>query len=139
MRQAVFVDTSAWLALINESDADHAKAKTIRDKLLHSKKRFFVTEYIIVEIANSLCKARWRTHAVKLINSIRETEFIEVVEIDKEAYEEAWQMYSGRTDKEWSLTDCVSFAVMKRYGIRDAFTNDHHFEQAGFEVLIKHR
>jgi predicted nucleic acid-binding protein len=74
MKQAVFVDTSAWLALINESDADHAKARTVRDKLLQGKKLFFV---------------------------------------------------------------CTSFVVMKKYAIRDAFTNDHHFEQAGFEALIK--
>lgn len=137
MKQTVFVDTSAWLALINDSDTDHAKAKIIRDKLLQSKKRFFITDYIIVEIANSLCKVRWRSKAVKLINSIRETEIIEVVEVDKEIYEEAWQMYAGRTDKEWSFTDCISFVVMNKYRIRDAFTNDHHFEQAGFEVLIK--
>jgi predicted nucleic acid-binding protein len=139
MKQAVFVDTSAWLALINEADTDHVKAKTIRDNLLRSKKRFIVTDYIIVEIANSLCKTRWRSHAVKLINSIRETDSIEVVEIDKEILDNAWNMYSTRTDKEWSLTDCVSFVVMGKHGIREAFTNDRHFEQAGFDVLIKHK
>jgi predicted nucleic acid-binding protein len=136
MNQVVFVDTSAWLALINESDADHAKARAVRDKLLQGKKRFFVTDYIIVEIANSLCKVRWRSKAIKLINSIRETEHIEVIELDKGISEEAWQMYASRTDKEWSFTDCASFVVMKKYAIRDAFTNDHHFEQAGFGVLI---
>ena len=97
MKQTVFVDTSAWLALINEADADHAAAKTIRDKLLHNKKRFLVTDYIIVEIANSLCKTRWRSHAVKLVNSIRETGSIEVVEIEKEILADAWNMYSTRT------------------------------------------
>lgn len=137
MKQTVFVDTSAWLALINEADSDHVSAKTIRDKLLRSKKRFFITNYIIVEIANSLCKTRWRSHAVSLINSIRETESIEVVEIDREILDDAWNMYSTRTDKEWSLTDCASFVVMKKYGIQEAFTSDHHFEQAGYEVLLK--
>lgn len=137
MKQAVFVDTSAWLALINEADTDHLKVRAIRDKLLHSKKSFLVTNYIIIEIANSLCKARWRTRAVKLINSIYATEFIEVIEIDKGIYDEAWDMYSSRNDKEWSLTDCTSFVVMKKYDIRDAFTNDHHFEQSGFNILIK--
>ena len=139
MKQAVFVDTSAWVALINEADTDHVKAKTIRDKLLRSKKRFLITKYIIVEIANSLCKTRWRAHAVKLIKAIHDTESIEVIEVDKELFEEAWTMYSGRIDKEWSLTDCVSFVVMERYGIKEAFTNDHHFEQAGFDVLVKHK
>lgn len=139
MNQTVFVDTSAWLALINEADTEHATAKTLRDKLLRSKKRFLITDYIIVEIANSLCKTRWRSHAVRLINSIRETDSIEVVEIDKEILDDAWGMYSTRTDKEWSLTDCVSFVVMKRHGIKEAFTNDRHFEQAGFIVLMRQR
>lgn len=137
MKQTVFVGTSAWLALINEADADHSKAKAIRNKLIHSKKSFFITRYVVVEIANFLCKARWRSHAVKLINSIQATEFIEIIEVDKSIFNEAWDMYSTRTDKEWSLTDCASFVVMKRYGIKDAFTNDHHFEQAGFNILLK--
>ena len=54
MKQAVFVDTSAWLALINDSDADQKKAKAVRDKLLQGKKRFFVTDYINFEIADNL-------------------------------------------------------------------------------------
>lgn len=137
MKGAVFVDASAWLALINEADADHSKAKTIRDALLRSKKGFLVTDYVIVEIANSLSKTRWRSHAVKLINSIRETDSIEVIAVDKEILDDAWILYSTRTDKEWSLTDCVSFVVMKKHGIRDAFTSDRHFEQAGFDVLVR--
>lgn len=125
------------MTLINEADTDHTKAKTIRDRLLNSKKRFLITDYIILEIANSLCKRRWRTRSVKLLNSIREIESIEVVEIDKKISEKAWDMYSARTDKEWSLTDCASFVVMKQYGIQEAFTNDHYFEQAEFAVLMK--
>lgn len=137
MNPLVFIDTSAWLALINEADRDHMKAKRIRDKLLAGKKRFFLTDYIIIEIANSLCKVRWRPCAVKLITSIQQTEYIEIIKINKDIYEEAWNLYSDRTDKEWSLTDCTSFVVMKKYGIRDAFTNDHHFEQSEFNILIK--
>lgn len=137
MKQAVFIDTSAWLALINEADVDHSKARKIRNKLLESKRRFFITNYIVVEIANSLCKVRWRPYAVKLIKSIQASEYIEILEIDRNIYEEALDLYSGRTDKEWSLTDCASFVVMKQNGIQDAFTNDHHFEQAGFSILLK--
>ncbi len=137
MNPIVFIDTSAWLALINEVDRDHIKAKRIRDKLLAGKKRFLLTDYIIIEIANSLCKVRWRPYAVKLIISIQQTEYIEIIKINKDIYEEAWNLYSDRTDKEWSLTDCTSFVVMKKYGIRDAFTSDHHFEQAEFNILIK--
>jgi predicted nucleic acid-binding protein len=45
--------------------------------------------------------------------------------------------YAQRLDKEWSLTDCITFAVMAREGLTDALTGDHHFEQAGFVALLK--
>jgi len=61
---------------------------------------------------------------------------IEIVEIDKEIYKEAWNLYSSRNDKEWSLTDCTSFIVMNRRRITEAFTSDRHFEQAGFKILL---
>src|SRR3989337_3596304 len=137
MNHFVFVDTSAWLALINKSDAFHVKAKNIRDILLHDNMQFIVTDYLIVEVANSLSKIPWRSSAIQLINSIQLSENIRVVEINKEIYNEAWGLYSKRTDKEWGLTDCASFVVMKRYAITVAFTNDHHFEQMGYNILLK--
>jgi len=137
MNDLVFVDTSAWLALINKSDTFHVKAKNIRDILLRDNIQFIVTDYVIVEVANSLSKIPWRSSAIQLINSIQLSENIRVVEINKEIYNEAWGLYSNRTDKEWGLTDCASFVVMKRYAITVAFTNDHHFEQMGFNILLK--
>ena len=137
MNDLVFVDTSAWLALINKSDTFHVKAKNIRDILLRDNIQFIVTDYVIVEVANSLSKIPWRSSAIQLINSIQLSENIRVVEINKEIYNEAWGLYSNRTDKEWGLTDCASFVVMKRYAITVAFTNDHHFEQMGYNILLK--
>ena len=136
MNDLVFVDTSALLALINKSDTFHVKAKNIRDILLRDNIQFIVTDYVIVEVANSLSKIPWRPSAIQLINSIQLSENIRVVEINKEIYNEAWGLYSNRTDKEWGLTDCASFVVMKRYAITVAFTNDHHFEQMGHNILL---
>lgn len=47
------------------------------------------------------------------------------------------RLYRGRSDKEWSLTDCVSFNIMRERGLTSALTYDHHFEQAGFEALLR--
>jgi predicted nucleic acid-binding protein len=91
----------------------------------------------MVEIANALCKVPQRETAVKLINSIEMTKNIQIVEIDKEIYKEAWQVYSTYLDKDWSLTDCMSFVVMREKGITEAFTTDKHFEQAGFNILTR--
>jgi len=137
MSSSVFVDTSAWIALINKSDVFHLKAKTIRDVLVRDDRQCLVTDYVVVEIANSLSRIPWRSSAIQLINSIYASENINVVEIDKDIYVEAWKLYSERIDKEWSLTDCTSFVVMNRNGIAEAFTNDRHFEQAGFKILLK--
>ena len=46
-------------------------------------------------------------------------------------------LFAKRPDKEWSLTDCISFIVMQEYGLTEALTADHHFEQAGFTILLK--
>jgi predicted nucleic acid-binding protein len=137
MKRKVFVDTSAWLALINKSDAVHQKTRKVRDALLKDNNEFVVTNYVMVEIANALCRVPHKETAVKLINFIEMTENIQVVEIDKEIFKEAWRVYSTHLDKDWSLTDCTSFEVMKERRITEAFITDKHFEQAGFNILIK--
>jgi predicted nucleic acid-binding protein len=62
---------------------------------------------------------------------------VEIVPATMEWFERGMELYEGRPDKEWSLTDCISFAVMTERGVSDALTNDHHFEQAGFRILLK--
>ena len=90
MSSSVFVDTSAWIALINKSDVFHLKAKNIRDVLVRDDRQCLVTDYVVVEIANSLSRIPWRSSAIQLINSIYASENINVVEIDKDIYVEAW-------------------------------------------------
>jgi predicted nucleic acid-binding protein len=63
--------------------------------------------------------------------------FLVIVPPDTELFESGLELYEKRPDKDWSLTDCISFVVMKREGIVDALTGDHHFEQGGFNALLK--
>ncbi len=84
MKHAVFADTAAWLALINKSDALHAKAGKIRKGLLHDNTRLIVTDYVIVEIANALSRVPFRAVAVRLIDSIKTSRDIEIIDVDKE-------------------------------------------------------
>lgn len=137
MKKPIFVDTAAWLALINKSDILHKKAKQIRDRLIRERRQFLLTDYIIVEIANALSRIPFRKAAVQIISLIQSSRNIRVVEIDKEIFIEAWNLYEERLDKEWSFTDCTSFVVMSKMGLIDAFTSDHHFEQAGYNILLK--
>lgn len=134
--KTIFVDTSAWLALINKSDYLHHKARKVRDDLIAQGSRLLVTDYVLVETANALSRVPFRKAVVELISFIQSSEDIQVIQIDKRLFDEAWRLYSDRLDKEWSLTDCASFVVMTEVGLREAFTSDHHFEQSGFNILM---
>jgi predicted nucleic acid-binding protein len=61
----------------------------------------------------------------------------EVVGFDPKVQQAGFDLYESRLDKDWSLTDCVSFAVMTQRGLTEALTADHHFEQAGFRAVFK--
>jgi len=132
----VFIDTAAWLALINKDDRFHQKAKDVRDRLVAEKHSFLTTSQVIIEVANSLSRPRFREAAAKLIESINQSPDIRIIYITKRLYDKAWDMYKSRSDKEWSLTDCMSFIVMEEEGVEEAFTTDQHFEQAGFVKLL---
>lgn len=62
---------------------------------------------------------------------------VEILSVDSELFSKALKFYSSRIDKEWGLTDCISFVVMKDRKLKDALTSDHHFEQAGFQALLR--
>jgi predicted nucleic acid-binding protein len=61
----------------------------------------------------------------------------EVIPASADLFEAGLRLHADRSDKAWSLTDCFSFVVMEQRGIRQALTFDHHFEQAGFEALLR--
>ena len=70
MREEIFVDTVAWLALVNKRDKWHSKAKEIRQELIKQNCTFWVSEYILGEIANAFSKIDSRQSGVNLIESI---------------------------------------------------------------------
>jgi predicted nucleic acid-binding protein len=132
----VFVDTAAWLALINKDDHFHKQARAVRDQLIAAQASFITTEWVLLEVANSLSKRRFRKAAIRLIEAIYRSPSIRVVRADPYLWERAWDLYKKSRDKDWSLTDCTSFVVMRDEGVRQAFTTDRHFEQAGFVKLL---
>jgi predicted nucleic acid-binding protein len=73
---------------------------------------------------------------VALIDRLRSDPSLTIVPTSELLFGRGLQLYSARQDKEWSLTDCISFIVMEEYGIHDALTGDHHFEQAGFHAVL---
>lgn len=135
MDRKVFLDTSYAIALIVNNDINHSNASLLSKKLFQQKIQTITTELILIEIADSLSKIKFRHESIGTTDKLRQIS--QIVEIEKIILQQAWSLYKSRTDKEWSLTDCYSFIVMKKYGIKQALTTDKHFEQAGFEILLK--
>ena len=128
-----FIDTSYILALANTSDECHERASVVAATIAG---RFVITEAVLTEIGNTLSRLRWRSAAVSIIEDLQNDPDIEVVSVSSELFDRATRLYSSRMDKEWGLTDCISFVVMQDMGITDALTTDYHFRQAGFQALL---
>ncbi len=123
----VFIDTAGWIALVSPRDDFHSQAREVYAQL--KKALRITTDVILVEIGDTLRKPPLRPLAITLIEEIRLAERLglaEVVHIDRELLEQGLALFQGRPDKEWSLTDCISFTVMQKHGILQALTTDHH-------------
>ena len=103
MKNSIFVDTVAWLALVNKSEDLHEVARKVRDLLIQQKAKLITTDFVVVEIANSLARLPLRGVARKLIDFIRTSDTVELVTITPELSEKAYQLYCSRDDKEWGL------------------------------------
>jgi len=106
------VDTAAWIALVNTRDELHERAKDVMIELRRNNVALVTTEFVLLEVANTFCASAWRGKAVKLIDGLRSQPNLKIIEADSSLLSEGWQLYCSRSDKNWSLTDCVSFAVM---------------------------
>ena len=132
----VFVDTAAWLALLNQSDRLHQQAKAVEKSLKVNRRLWVTTDFILIEVADALCRVSQRSQTAKLIKNLKKLKSVFVVALDPELLEQGLALYESRLDKDWGLTDCISFVVMEQRGITEAFTSDRHFEQAGFTRLM---
>ncbi|MDQ3253693.1 MAG: PIN domain-containing protein [Acidobacteriota bacterium] len=100
---------------------------------------FVTTNYIIAELVALLHSPMRisRHESIRFIDSLKSAPYVEIVHINETLDAAAWQLLKARADKNWSLADCASFALMQQRNMTDAFTTDHHFEQAGFTRLLK--
>jgi predicted nucleic acid-binding protein len=134
MKRACFVDTFALLAMLNGADARHAAAMRWMDT---SRRALVTTEWVLTELLDGLCAPRARPAALAVERRLRADTRVKIVGSSAALFRRGLALYAGRPDKEWSLTDCISFVVMQDRGLTEALTGDHHFEQAGFIALLK--
>jgi predicted nucleic acid-binding protein len=133
--KTVFADTGYWAALLNPKDQLHAKAGEVSSGL--GKVRILTTEMVLDELLAALSKIPLRPYAIRGVEAIRSNPNVEVVPQTSLQFVSAFDSYRSVSDKEWSLTDCASFVLMRERGLTEALAHDHHFEQAGFVALLR--
>ena len=136
-RNEIFLDAAYAIALSVTNDQHHEQAMTLRAELKLAPKRLVTTRAVLLEIGNALAKSRYRGAAIQLLESLEGDPNVEIIPMSEDLYHRAIQLYRGRLDKEWGLTDCISFVVMQDRGLTSALTPDEHFEQAGFRALLR--
>jgi predicted nucleic acid-binding protein len=132
----VFIDTAAWISLIDADDYLHEAAGKILRQLHQQKARLTTTDFVLLEVADAFAKPKSRKKVIEYLDGLRQLRQLQIVPLSQSLLDEAWSLYCSRLDKGWGLIDCTSFVVMQQEQIIEAFTSDHHFEQAGFIILL---
>lgn len=130
---SVFADTSFFVAFLNPDDIDHAAAYVY---MADYEGQIITTEWVLAELGNYLSRRKSRTRFPPFLSDLASDARVVIEPATHESFEEAVRLYAARSDKTWSMTDCVSFFVMNRRQLKQALTSDHHFEQAGFTILL---
>jgi len=130
----VFADTSYYVALLGQRDQHHAKAVGLARAC---DGQTITTDFVLREVGNWLSQTADRPLFLELLAMLGADPQATVIPATHDLFEAGCSLFAHRMDKGWSLTDCVSFTVMQRQGLKEALTADHHFEQAGFTVLLK--
>ena len=136
MKIEVFLDAAYAIALSVPKDSYHKRAVLLADELEASKTRLVTTRAVMLEIGNALSKQRYRHAAVELLRSLEADPNVTIVPLSEDLYAQAFRLYRERPDKDWGLTDCISFIAMQGRKITEALTTDEHFQQAGFRALL---
>lgn len=130
----VFADSYYFFAVLNPKDCAHEKA---RQFAMHHVEPIVTTAWVLTELADGLAGTAHRVAFSRLVARLRADAENEIVVASQELMDRGIVLYDARPDKQWSLTDCISFLVMQDRHLTDALTGDHHFEQAGFAALLK--
>lgn len=129
----VFVDTSYLLALELANDQHHNVAlKHWKQVIKKASLQLVTTSYVFDEVVTFFNCRGHHSKAIEIGNRLLRSPSVNMIHIDETLFHEGWLYFQQYQDKDYSLTDCISFVVMHRHAIHTAYTFDHHFEQAKF-------
>lgn len=134
-----FADTSFLVARFNPRDAHHRDVQRTLGaggSPVVPGSRWILSDYVFDEtITTVLSLTKRHDIAQKVGEVIRSSHLMSMVRVDEAAFEQAWSLFCERSDKKWSFTDCTSFVLMERLGLRKALSFDHSFREAGFATF----
>jgi len=134
MNEPVFLDTVGLIALWNRRDQWHASAKSAFAKLVESRRSLITTPFVLLECGNASARYPFRKSVVALRKQMMASGAI--VDATPSELAQAWDSYDAGDYDQAGIVDNVSFIVMRREGVVQAFSNDDHFRAAGFETLF---
>ena len=132
----VFIDTSGFFALLSAADPAHGRARAQMARLAKARRRTVTTEHVLDE-TYTLLKARGLVQRCPVLKTTVDTSgSLRVAWTEPAAFAAATDLFLSRLDQGFSLTDCVSFELMGRLGLKEALTTDHHYQVACFAPLL---
>jgi predicted nucleic acid-binding protein len=129
----IFVDTSAFLAILNENDQYHKPAKQAWTEILSSDSAVFSSNYVMLETV-ALLQHRFGIEALRLFESNIQP-VIELIWIDENIHKIGLGVLMAANRRALSLVDCTSFEIMRQVAVEHVFTFDPHFSEQGFIVV----
>ena len=130
----VLVDSAAYFAITAEQSSDHAGAAAVMASLAAQNRHMVTTNFIVAETHALVLRHLGRDVAALTLERLYSSDTT-IVRVKKADEQRAREIIATYDDKDFTLTDATSFAVMERFGISTAFTFDRHFMQYGFTVL----
>ncbi|HMP06050.1 MAG TPA: PIN domain-containing protein [Lacipirellulaceae bacterium] len=131
---SVFLDTVGLIALLNEDDQWHSQAVDALGTIEEAGRSFITTSYVLLETGNAVARTRLRERVTDVMSEMTTSGRLVIPTSDD--WEEGWRHYSQSYANRAGIVDCVSFVVMRRKGLTEAFSNDEHFRAAGFRTLF---
>jgi predicted nucleic acid-binding protein len=130
----IFLDTVGLLAIWDLDDQWHHAADEAYKRIVIARQPVVTTTYVLLECGNAAARRTYREDVCNLHQTLELRD--ELIVPTKDDWAKAWNVYKEGNIGRSGIVDCVSFCVMQRLGIRQAFTNDRHFQEAGFEILF---
>jgi predicted nucleic acid-binding protein len=129
----IFVDRSVWFSAALKEDQYHATCRMLLEAAVGE---LVTTDYVIDELLTLLSVRGYRDVAIAAGARLWSGKAAPVVLVTPDDLAEAWRIFQSYRDKQWSFTDCTSYAVMQRLGITEALSLDDHFRQFGFASVL---